>query len=365
MTDLFDAYRLGDLVLPNRIVMAPLTRNRALPDGDVPGPLNATYYAQRASAGLLISEGTQISPEGKGYAGTPGIYDAAQVKGWRLVTDAVHAKDGRIFAQIWHVGRVSHTSLQPGGQSPVGPSALAADTQVFDGTGFVPASLPRALETAEMSRIVSDYRAAAVNAKAAGFDGIELHAAKGYLIDQFLRDGSNHRQDRYGGSIDNRARLLVEVLHALTGVWPAARVGVRFSPFSGANGAHDSEPMATFSHAIARASEFGLGYLHLVEGETGGSRVLPAGADIGKLRALFNGAYMANNGYDSTMAEDAVASGRADLVAFGRPYIANPDLVERLRAQAPLALPDRATLYGGGAAGYTDYPSLKAPALAS
>lgn len=365
MTDLFDSYQLGDLVLPNRIVMAPLTRNRALPDGDVPGPMNATYYAQRASAGLLISEGTQISPEGKGYAGTPGIYDAAQVKGWRLVTDAVHAEGGRIFAQIWHVGRVSHRSLQPNGQPPVGPSPLAADTQVFDGKGFVPASQPRALETAEIGRIVSDYRTAAANAKAAGFDGIELHAANGYLIDQFLRDGSNHRQDRYGGSIDNRVRLLVEVLHALTGVWPAARVGVRFSPFSSANGAHDSDPMTTFSNAIARSSDFGLGYLHLVEGETGGTRVLPNGADIGKLRALFKGAYMANNGYDHGMAEDEVASGKADLVAFGRLFISNPDLVARFRADASLAVADRATFYGGGAAGYTDYPSLEIHAVAS
>lgn len=359
MATLFDPIRLGDLELPNRVVMAPLTRNRALPDGDVPHALNAEYYAQRAGAGLLISEGSQISPEGKGYAWTPGIHSAAQVEGWRRITDAVHAEGGRIFIQLWHVGRVSHTSLQPNGQAPVGPSAIAAETRTFDGKGFVETSAPRALETAEIARIVEDYRKAAENARDAGFDGVELHAANGYLIDQFLRDGSNRREDAYGGSVENRVRLLGEVLAALTDVWPASRVGIRFSPFSNANGVEDSDPMTTFSHAIATANEFGLGYLHLVEGQTGGPRDLPEGADIGALRRLFDGIYMANNGYDRDLALRTVESGGADLIAFGKAFIANPDLVTRLKEAAPLNAPEKETFYGGGAEGYTDYPTLE------
>jgi N-ethylmaleimide reductase len=357
-TSLYEPMRIGDLTLANRIVMAPLTRNRALHGGDLPHALTATYYAQRASAGLLISEGTQISAEGKGYAWTPGIYTPGQVAGWRLVTDAVHAQGGLIFAQLWHVGRVSTHSLQPDGQAPVGPSALAANSRTFDGTGFVPTSTPRALETDEIARVVADFRNAAHNAKTAGFDGVELHGANGYLIDQFLRDGTNQRVDRYGGSIENRARLLGEVLEALTSVWPAHRVGVRFSPFSNANDVADSDPMATFSHAVSVASGFGLGYLHFVEGQTGGTRDLPPGADLGALRGLFKGAYMANNSYDRALAEAAVASGAADLVAFGRPFIANPDLVERLRRNAPLNSGDQTTYFGGSSKGYTDYPTL-------
>ena len=355
---LYEPMQMGDLTLANRIVMAPLTRNRALHDGDLPHAMTATYYAQRASAGLLISEGTQISPEGKGYAWTPGIYSAAQVAGWRLVTDAVHASGGRIFAQLWHVGRVSTHSLQPNGQAPVAPSAIAASSRTFDGTGFVPTAVPRALATEEVARVVHDFRSAALNARDAGFDGVELHGAHGYLIDQFLRDGPNRRDDRYGGSIGNRARLLVEVLEALTAVWPAHRVGVRFSPFSNSNDVHDSDAMATFSHAVSVANGFGLGYLHLVEGQTGGTRDLPPGGDLGALRALFKGVYMANNGYDRALAEAAVAGGSADLVAFGRPFIANPDLVERLRRGAPLNIGDHTTYFGGSTKGYTDYPTL-------
>jgi N-ethylmaleimide reductase len=355
--DLFDGVRVGELELPNRIIMAPLTRNRADPDGDVPHALNAEYYAQRASAGLIITEASQISPEGKGYAWTPGIHSDAQVEGWRQVTDGVHAKGGRIFIQLWHVGRISHTSLQPNGQAPVAPSALAAEAHTFDGKSFVPTSTPRALDISEMARIVDDYRKAAINAKNAGFDGIELHAANGYLLDQFLRDGSNTRNDAYGGSIENRARLLVEVLEALTEIWPAGRIGIRLSPFSHAGGISDSDPMATFTHVIRQVNEFGLAYLHLVEGETGGSRDLPQGASIASLRSLFSGAYMANNGYDLDLATNAVVSGEVDLVAFGRPFIANPDLVERFARNSDLNDLDPQTLYGGGAAGYTDYPA--------
>jgi N-ethylmaleimide reductase len=362
---LFDAINIGGLNLPNRIVMAPLTRNRALPDGDVPHALNAEYYAQRASAGLIISEAAQISPEGKGYAWTPGIYSDAQVDGWRLVTDAIHAKDGRIFIQLWHVGRVSHTSLQPNGQAPVAPSALAADAQTFDGTAFVPTSKPRALATLEMSRIVDDYRKAAINAKNAGFDGIELHAANGYLLDQFLRDGSNKRTDAYGGSLENRSRLLLEVLDALMEVWPAGRIGVRLSPFSHAGGVDDSDPMKTFSYVVKKINDLGIGYLHMVEGETGGTRDLPEGVSIAALRSLFNGIYMSNNGYDRDLATNAVDTGAVDLVAFGRPFIANPDLVDRLAQNVHLNEIDAATLYGGGAEGYTDYPTQNEEAAAA
>jgi N-ethylmaleimide reductase len=357
---LFTPYQLGDLTLPNRIVMAPLTRNRALPDGDVPHALNAEYYRQRASAGLIISEGTQVSPEGKGYAWTPGIYNAAQVAGWRLTTDAVHAAGGRIFAQLWHVGRISHTSLLPNGQAPVAPSAVTPKARTFDGKGFVETSPPRALEISELPRLVEDFRLAALNAKAAGFDGVELHSANGYLIDQFLRDGSNKRTDAYGGSIENRTRLLGEVLAALVSVFPAQRVGVRFSPFSSFSDAFDSDPVATFSHAIRVADSFNLGYLHMIEGETGGARSMPAGASFAGLRALFRGAYMGNNGYDRDLALRAVETGQADLVAFGRPFISNPDLVARLQRNAPLSNSNQETFYGGGAEGYTDYPAFSA-----
>lgn len=357
---LFTPYTIGDLTLPNRLVMAPLTRNRANPNGDVPSDLATEYYVQRATAGLIISEGTQISPEGQGYLHTPGIYSADQVAGWKKVTDAVHAADGRIFAQLWHVGRVSHTSLQPNGQPPVAPSAITADTKVYTDKGFASASPPRALETSEIPRIIEDYRKAAENAKSAGFDGVELHSANGYLIDQFLRDGSNHRTDAYGGSIENRTRLLSEVLAAITSVWPSHRVGVRFSPFSNFSGMTDSNPMATFAAAITKANEAKLGYLHLVEGQTGGTRELPPGADIASLRKLFDGAYIANNGYDRTSAINAVETGAANLIAFGKLFISNPDLVARLKANAPLNPPQQQTFYGGGSEGYTDYPTLAA-----
>lgn len=354
---LFTPLELGDLTLPNRVVMAPLTRNRALPDGDVPHALNAEYYAQRATAGLIISEGTQISPEGKGYIQTPGIHSPAQVAGWKIVTDAVHEAGGRIFAQLWHVGRISHVSLQPDGQAPVAPSPITAKSQTFTATGFADVSEPRALETGELLRVVADYRKAAENAMAAGFDGIEIHAANGYLIDQFLRDGTNKRDDAYGGSGENRTRFLAEILEAVTQVFPSKRVGVRFSPFSSFNDISDSDPLNTFAVAISRANDAGLGYVHLVEGETGGARAFPPNA-LATLRANFSGAYMANNAYTREMAIDAVQSGEADLIAFGSLFIANPDLVARLKQDAPLNEPDPQTFYGGDARGYTDYPTL-------
>lgn len=355
---LFQPFTLGDLGLPNRIVMAPLTRNRAKHGTEAPHALNAQYYAQRASAGLIISEATQISRQGQGYAWTPGMFTPAQREGWRGVTTAVHAKGGRIFAQLWHVGRISHVALQENGAAPVAPSAIQARAKTFIPSGFVETSMPRALETHEIPGIIADYRHAAEVAKAAGFDGIELHAANGYLIDQFLKDGSNHRADEFGGSIENRARLALRVVDALAQVFPARRLGIRLSP-APVNDAADSNPQALFGYLAAELSRRGLAYLHVIEGQTGGARDAVA-FDYAALKAAFGGAYMANNGYTRTMAIAAVAEGRADLVAFGRPYIANPDLVARLAADAPLNALVQATLYGGGAEGYTDYPALAA-----
>ncbi len=356
---LFDPIRVGEIDLANRIVMAPLTRNRADPETDAVTDLTVEYYVQRASAGLIVTEATQISPQGKGYAWTPGIYSDAQVAAWRKVTDAVHAAGGKIVAQLWHVGRISHTSLQPEGAAPVGPSTKVAKSKTFDGSTFVPTSTPRALDISEIPGIVADYGRAARNAREAGFDGVELHAANGYLIDQFLKDGVNDRTDAYGGSFENRSRLLVEVLEAITAELPAGRVGVRISPFSAANDATDSDPVALAKHTVERIAPFGLAYLHMIEGQTGGPRDLPEGADLGQLRRAFGGIYMANNSYDREMALEAIESGGADLVAFGKPFISNPDLVERLRLNAPLNELHRETLYGGGAKGYVDYPTLE------
>jgi N-ethylmaleimide reductase len=356
MPSLFDPARFGALDLANRIVMAPLTRSRTGHAG-IPGPMNATYYAQRATAGLIVAEATQISRQGQGYAFTPGIHDEAQVAGWRQVTEAVHREGGRIVLQLWHVGRISHPSLQPDGGLPVAPSAIRPEGQAFTETGFQPFVTPRALETAEIAGIVEDYRKAAGNARRAGFDGVEIHGANGYLIDQFLKDGTNQRTDQYGGSVENRIRFLLEVTEAVVSVWGGDRVGLRISPASPANDIADSNPQALFERAVAALAPFKLAFLHVVEGATGGAR--DAGNfDFQALRRLFQGAYMANNGYDRALAMETIEQGRADAIAFGRPFIANPDLVARLRDDAPLAVPDRETLYGGDAHGYTDYPAL-------
>lgn len=358
-TDLFKPYTLGSLTLTNRIVMAPLTRSRAA-SGDVPTPLMAIYYAQRASAGLIISEASQISPQGKGYIQTPGIYSAEQIAGWKLVTDAVHAKGGKIVIQLWHVGRISHPALQEGGALPVAPSAVTPNGWVFTGQGKEDMVTPRALELAELPGIVADYKRAAQNAKAAGFDGVEIHAANGYLLDQFLRDKSNLRTDVYGGSIENRTRLLLEVTDAILEVWEKDRVGVRFSPISTANDIDDSNPEPVFSHAVQQLAKRDIGFLHIVEGMTGGPRTpgRPTDFDLDKLRRLFPNTYIANNGYTRELAIEVRAQNRADLIAFGKDFISNPDLVERLRRNAPLNALDADTLYGGDEHGYTDYPFL-------
>uniref|UniRef100_UPI0025E1172E alkene reductase n=1 Tax=uncultured Xanthomonas sp. TaxID=152831 RepID=UPI0025E1172E len=322
-----------------------------------PSPLAAEYYGQRASAGLLIAEATQISPMGQGYKDTPGIYSDAQVAAWKKVTDEVHRRGGKIVLQLWHVGRISHVSLLPDGAAPVAPSALRADAKTFTAEGFTDVSAPRALRLDEIPALIEDFRRAARNAIAAGFDGVEVHAANGYLIDQFLRDGSNHRDDAYGGSIENRTRLLFEVVEAVAQEIGADRTGVRLSPVTPANDARDSDPQPLFERAVERLDLLGLAFVHVIEGATGGPRDNIA-FDYAALRAKFHGPWLVNNGYDKALAEQTVASGRADAVAFGRPFIANPDLVERLRRDAPLNQVDADTLYGGGAKGYTDYPTL-------
>jgi N-ethylmaleimide reductase len=354
--DLFSPVEVGPLKLHNRVVMAPLTRSRAGP-GNVPTQLNALYYAQRASAGLIIAEATQIAPEGQGYISTPGIHSREQIEGWKCVTKAVHVAGGHVVLQLWHVGRISHPSFQPGGALPVAPSAIRPKGQAFTAKGFEPIPTPRALETAEISAIVAKYAQAAQNALAAGFDGVEVHAANGYLIDQFLRDQTNKRTDRYGGSIENRSRFLLEVVEAVTAAVSAERTGVRISPQNGQNDISDSDPQRLFNYVAQQLSGKGLAYLHTIEGDTGGVPVPPF--DYAKLKRLFGGIVIANNGFDKARASEAIAQGRADLAAFGKPFISNPDLVIRLLLDAPLAPANRETFYGGAEQGYTDYPILR------
>ncbi|WVV49112.1 alkene reductase [Pseudomonas sp. NA13] len=358
MTDqnLFTPYTLGDLTLSNRVVLAPLTRNRA-GQGFVPSEFAATYYSQRASAGLLISEASQVSQQGQGYQDTPGIYTQAQIDGWRTVTEAVHAKGGRIFLQLWHVGRVSHVDLQANGVAPVAPSALRPATKVFVNNSFEDVSEPRALDISELPGIINDFRQAAANAIAAGFDGVEIHGANGYLLDQFIKDGANVRTDAYGGSIENRARLLLEVTAAVVEEVGANRTGLRISPVSPANGVSSSAPQAQFDYLVEQLNALDIVYLHVVEGATGGPRDV-APFDFAALRQRFKNTYIANNGYDLELATSRLVEDKADLIAFGRPFIGNPDLVERLRTGSPLSAFNPATLYGGGATGYIDYPTL-------
>ncbi len=353
---LLEPYKLGPTTLPNRLVMAPLTRNRAVA-GMVPSPLAVEYYGQRASAGLLITEASQISQQGQGYQDTPGIYSKEQVAGWRKVTERVHGRGGRIFIQIWHVGRISHTTLQPNGGAPVGPSAIRAKGKTFVGGTFSDISEPRALALEEIPGIVDDFRRATVNAIEAGFDGVEIHGANGYLLDQFAKDGANKRTDAYGGSIENRARLMLEVTKAVASEAGPERTGIRISPVTPSNDISDSDPQPLFEHIVDHLNALKLIYIHVIEGATGGPRDV-APFDYRSLRKRFNGAYIANNGYDFALANKVLAANEADLIAFGKLFIANPDLVERLKRGAPLNAPDKATFYGGDAKGYTDYPTL-------
>jgi N-ethylmaleimide reductase len=355
-TKLFDSYKLGALTLPNRLVMAPLTRNRAVA-GLVPSPLAVEYYGQRASAGLLVTEASQVSQQGQGYQDTPGIYSKEQVAGWRKVTERVHERGGRIFLQAWHVGRISHTSLQPNQGAPVAPSAIRAKGKTFVNNTFTDISEPRALALEEIPGIIEHFKRGAANAIAAGFDGVEIHGANGYLLDQFAKDGTNKRTDAYGGSIENRAKLMLEVCRVVAAEIGAERTGIRISPVTPANDVSDSNPQPLFDYIVDHLNALKLSYIHVIEGATGGPRDV-APFDYASLRKCFKQAYIANNGYDFELATRVLAANEADLIAFGKPFIANPDLVERLKKGAPLNTPDKATFYGGGAKGYTDYPVL-------
>ena len=358
MSSLFDPIQMGDIALSNRIVMAPLTRNRAIA-GNKPGPLTVEYYRQRATAGLIIAEASPISPTAQGYLDTPGIWSAEQVAAWQAVTSAVHAEGGKIVLQLWHVGRISHTSLLPAGEVPVSSTDRAADASTFTAEGFVPVSKPRALRDDEIPGLIEDYRKAARNAIAAGFDGVEIHAANTYLIEQFLRDSVNDRSGPYGGSIENRTRLLVEVVRAVTAEIGAGRTGIRLSPMTTFTAPRDSNPQALYGYVVEQLAPFGLAYLHVIEGETGGTRTPDAPAfDYDALHRAFPGPWMVNNGYDRELAMQTVADGKADLIAFGRAFIGTPDLVRRLKDGAPLNEVQFDKLYGGGAEGYTDYPTL-------
>jgi N-ethylmaleimide reductase len=353
--NLFEPFQLGQLTLPNRVVMAPLTRSRAA-NGNVPTQLHALYYAQRANAGLIIAEATQIAPEGQGYVSTPGVHSKEQVENWKCVTKGVHIVGGRIVLQLWHVGRISHPAFQPNGAPPIAPSAIKPDVQAYTDKGFEPIPTPRAVKTSEIAGLVEEYVQGARNALAAGFDAVEIHAANGYLIDQFLQDRTNKRTDQYGGSIENRSRFLLEVVEAVTAEVGAERTGVRISPQNTMNDIADSDPQALFNY-VAKQLAGKVTYLHVIERDTSGKQV--PDFDYKKLKDLFGGTVIANNNFDKSRAIQALAEGRADLIAFGRPFIANPDLVIRLFLGAPLMPFNQETLYGGGEQGYTDYPSLR------
>lgn len=356
--DLFSPFQLGPYMLPNRIVMAPLTRNRA-GAGNIPEPMNATYYAQRASAGLIITEASQVSLTGVGFPCTPGIHSPEQIAGWKLVTDAVHSRGSRIFLQLWHVGRISHPLMQPGSLLPVAPSAIAPSGYAITYEGPRPFVTPRALETEEIPEIVEQFRKGAENAMAAGFDGVEIHGGFGYLIDQFLRNCTNKRTDKYGGSIENRARFLLEVTEAVVNVWGADRIGLRISPSSAYNCMYDSDPLATFGYVVNALNHFGLAYLHIPEASADDLKHGAKAIETAYFRQIFKGTLMTNGGYDRERGNAIIASGGADLVAFGTLFLANPDLPERFRLNAPLNQPDPSTFYGGGEKGYTDYPTLQ------
>lgn len=350
--NIFEPYQLGDLKLNNRMAMAPMTRSRADRNGLVP-TLMVTHYQQRAEAGLIITESVPISEQGIGYPMTPGIYNEAQSKSWKILTDAIHSAGSRIFIQLQHCGRISHPSMQSGNSLPVAPSAIKPDGHAVTYTGYQDFITPRALEANEIPDLVEQFKKGAEFAKSAGFDGVEIHGANGYIIDQFLRDGSNHRTDEYGGSVKNRMRLLNEILDAVTAVWSSQRIGVRLTPENSFNSMSDSDPQKHFEYIVEQLSSRDLAYVHVLEGDMMAKKSV---VDYRILRAKFSGTYIANNGYDLTRAKDAIQSGAADLVAFGVPFLANPDLVRRFREGLPLNAVDHSTFYGGGEKGYTDYP---------
>ena len=365
MSPILQPTTLGDLRLKNRVVMAPLTRSRSSTEG-VPPNFAADYYGQRAGAGLIISEATNISPQAVGYAYTPGIWSDVQVERWREITATVHANDGLIFLQLWHTGRISHPDVQPGGAAPVSASAIKPEGMAFTEAGMKEHVTPRALETDEIPGIVEDYRRAAENAKRAGFDGVEIHSANNYLLEQFVRDSTNKRTDRYGGSVENRLRFPLDVVRAVTKVWDGGgRVGIRLSPATTQPGGTplDSNPSATYGTYVDALGAFGLLYVHTIEGVTQQTREAPENIDFVELRRRFKGSYITNNGLTLELAERELAEGRADLFSFGRPYIANPDLVERLAAGAPLAEAPKPHWYGGGANGSSDWPGMKGPVV--
>ncbi|NWF35979.1 alkene reductase [Mariprofundus sp. KV] len=353
--DLLSPIALAGHTLNNRMVMAPLTRNRA--PGSLANAMMAKYYSQRSSAGLIITEGTQISEQGVGYPATPGIYSVQQIDGWKQVTAAVHAQGGTIFAQLWHCGRISHPSFH-NGELPVAPSAIKPAGEAVTYEGMQPFVEPRALSSEEIPGIIEQYRHAAACAKEAGFDGVEIHAANGYLIDQFIRDGSNKRTDQYGGSPENRTRLLLQIVAAVGDEIGFHKVGVRLSPINAFNDISDSDPQSTFNHVASSLSGLGLAYLHVVEVDMTGQS--DPEFDMQQLRDRFDGLYIANGGYDKHRGNQSIAGKRADMIAFGVPFLANPDLPERFRTDAALNTPDQATFYGGDEHGYTDYPALEA-----
>ena len=360
---MFTPVKLGSIELKNRLVMAPLTRMRAI-EGDVPNPLAKTYYSQRASAGLIISEATQISPIGKGYPATPGIYSAEQTAAWKEIVSAVHAKGGKMVAQLWHVGRISHSSLHPEQGMPEAPSAIPPAGQTYGADWKLhDYETPKAMSTEDIARLLKDFELAAANAKAAGFDGVEIHSANGYLLDQFLQDKTNQRTDRYGGSIENRMRLLGEVIESVAKVYPSDRIGVRLSPYGSFNDMADSDPIALFNAVIQKLNGYQLSYVHMIEPRSttaGGNDQVNSDAPITSeiFRAAYTGKFISAGGYDQAMGEAVLEAGLADAVAYGRLYISNPDLAERFKQGAPLNAYDRASFYGGAEAGYTDYPTL-------
>jgi len=359
---LFQPLELGALKLPHRVLMAPLTRSRSSQPGDIPNDMNARYYRQRAGAGLIFSEATQVSPQGKGYAFTPGIYSAEQIEGWHKVTDAVHAAGGLMMMQLWHVGRISHPQLQPDGALPVAPSAIKpkAQTYISADSGMVEIPEPRALETDEIPGIVEQFRQGAENAKAVGFDGVEIHAANGYLIDQFIRSGSNRRTDRYGGSAENRCRLALEIAEAVIGVWGRERVGMRVSPTGSFNDMHDEDPVETYGVLARGLQKLGIAFIEVVEDSFQGNEADGRPEEvIDAIQAGYTGAYIANGAYTADEARRRIEAGRCDAATFGRLFIANPDLPERFAQDAPLNEWDDSTFYGGDEHGYVDYPTLE------